>query len=320
MQGGDATSLAPHPAFADSNSAPSFRDRALAGRLVRVFFGLETPAVHGPHRLPEVLEALLLGNAEGEAGWTDDAGREVVEPFKGPHVWLVPQGVSHWLRLRTATELIVIYGKPDYFDEVSGGTALAPDLFPFEACATEDSLIADLIAAFAAFRGRPSSVGKNELDAAGGLLALRLVAAHLAPRRREQVTGSGLSGAALDHLLDYIRRHIGDKLTRAVLAREARTSRWHFARLFKMSTGKSPGRYIRELRLDLAKARLQSSLCSVTHVAHELGFCDHNQLAYNFKKRFGMTPGALQAVGRKMLRTKTSVARTKTAAGMAQIC
>jgi len=317
---GEKTSPASCPTLTHPKIAQSLRDRAIAGRLARVFFGREPASFWETHCDPEVEAALFLGDAEGEAGWTDRAGREVTEEFKGPHVWVVPPGVPHWIRLRTATEVVAIYGEPEFFDEVSGGTSLVPELFPLAPCLAEDGRIAELIAAFEEFRRRSNSPGRNEVDGTGRLLALRVLAAHLAPRRRERDTDSGLSEATLKHLLEYIRHHIGEKLTRAVLAREARTSRWHFARLFKMSTGKSPGRYIRELRLDLARTRLLSGSCSVTvtEVAHELGFCDHNQLAYNFKKRFGVTPGGLQAAERKARRTKTSVARTHTAEEFAQ--
>lgn len=293
----DKPSAAPCSTFASPSPDLSFRDQAIAGRLMRVFRGHERAGLRQTRCHPEVQQMLLLANAEGEAGWTDFDGREIVEPFKGSHAWIVPAGVPHWIRLGTTTELIALYSERAFFDEVTRGIPLIPELFPLEPCIQEDHSIADLIATFGDYQRGYRLAGPNDVDAAGGLLALRVLAAHLQPRCRENETHTGLSDAVLKHIFSYIRFHIGEKLTRTVLAREAGTSPWHFARLFKMSTGKTPARYIRELRLDIAKARLLAGGGSITDLAQELGFCDHNQLAYNFKNRFGITPSAFTGPG-----------------------
>ena len=67
MRRGERSSAASYPTFTPSNNAESFRDRASAGKLVRVYFGCELPRLVGLQCYPEVQETLLLGEAEGEA-------------------------------------------------------------------------------------------------------------------------------------------------------------------------------------------------------------------------------------------------------------
>lgn len=311
MRGGDEPSLASWSTLSCPTVARSFRDRAMVGRRVRVFCGIEPASVWRALCSPELQAALFLGDAKGEAGWVDTNGREIVEPFKGPCVLIVPSGVPHWIRLQTTTEVIAIFAKTEYFDEVTKGARLCAELFPLRPCIAEDHLIADLVAAFAEFRNRRLSPGRNEIDGAGGLLALRLIAAHLAPGRREREEHSGLSDAVLESVLSHIRENLAEKLSREILARVAGVSQWHFARLFKLSTGKTPGRYVMDLRLETAKSWLSAGKRSITTVAHDVGFCDHNQLAYNFKRKFGVSPGVMKTQPAPTHRTNSSLKRTK---------
>ncbi len=50
---------------------------------------------------------------------------------------------------------------------------------------------------------------------------------------------------AAERMQAHIEAHLGDPVTMAALARAARYSQWHAARLFKEVTGKSPFEYVR---------------------------------------------------------------------------
>jgi AraC family transcriptional regulator len=72
-------------------------------------------------------------------------------------------------------------------------------------------------------------------------------------------------------------------------------SPFHFARLFKQSTGNSPYRYVLQARANRAKELLKSGKFSIIEIAHRLGFADQSHLTRQLKDVFGATPKMLRA-------------------------
>jgi AraC family transcriptional regulator len=75
-----------------------------------------------------------------------------------------------------------------------------------------------------------------------------------------------------------------------MLADAAGYSPWHFARLFKELTGKTPFEYIRALRLSWAAVRLRDEDVRVIDVAFDFVFDSHEGFTRAFSRQFGMTP------------------------------
>jgi AraC family transcriptional regulator len=70
-------------------------------------------------------------------------------------------------------------------------------------------------------------------------------------------------------------------------------SLYHFNRLFKASTGKSPYQYLVETRVRKAKDLLATGKFTIGEVANEVGFFDQSHLTRHFKRIFGLPPRAL---------------------------
>ena len=70
-------------------------------------------------------------------------------------------------------------------------------------------------------------------------------------------------------------------------------SPYHFMRLFKKSTGKSPHQYVIEARVRKAKDLLATGKLSVCEAAYRVGFVDQSHLTRHFKRIFGLPPKAL---------------------------
>ena len=90
----------------------------------------------------------------------------------------------------------------------------------------------------------------------------------------------------------YIDAHLCDAITLDDLAAAACISRFHFARLFRATTGSSPMAYVREARIAAAKVILAQSLhpVSVASVAVSLGFFDHSHFTRTFRRLTGVPP------------------------------
>lgn len=112
---------------------------------------------------------------------------------------------------------------------------------------------------------------------------------------------SGLAARSLNRVLSHIEENLGEPLTLDGLARLANVSRFHFARLFRRSTGLSPMAYIERSRPQRAKNLIQSGTLSLTEIAALLGFADQSHFTRRFRRQYGYTPSAFaRETGRRM--------------------
>jgi AraC-like DNA-binding protein len=105
---------------------------------------------------------------------------------------------------------------------------------------------------------------------------------------------------AVERMQDHIEAHLREEITMLALARSARYSPWHAARLFKELTGKSPFEYIRSRRLSEAAANLRGSQRRVLDVALDFVFDSHEGFTRAFARQFGVSPNRFR-------KSKTSV-------------
>lgn len=120
---------------------------------------------------------------------------------------------------------------------------------------------------------------------------------------------SGLAASRLNRVLSHIEENLGESLTLDELARLANVSRFHFARLFRRSTGLSPMAYVERSRLQRAKDLIQSGRLSLAEIAALLGFADQSHFTRRFRRQYGYTPSAFaRDAGRRMSETPTTVA------------
>lgn len=90
--------------------------------------------------------------------------------------------------------------------------------------------------------------------------------------------------------VNEMQRRVGHGVTVDELARAVELSRSRFAHLFRQQTGVSPGRYLREFRLDRARLLLESTTLSVREVMVAVGFNDPSHFSRDFAHAFGAPP------------------------------
>lgn len=101
----------------------------------------------------------------------------------------------------------------------------------------------------------------------------------------------GLRPSALARAQHFIDHHLAERIGLADIANAACVSRYHFARMFRLSTGRSPMQYLLLRRIERAQQLLSSGRHSVSTVAHELGFFDQSHFVNSFRRVTGATPG-----------------------------
>ena len=98
------------------------------------------------------------------------------------------------------------------------------------------------------------------------------------------VEKSPVSGA-----IEYMKGHIGEPISVAVLAEGACMSESAFAHLFKNCTGTSPYQFLKQLRLEHARGLLLENH-TVSEAARRVGYSNLSHFIREFKRYFGGTP------------------------------
>ena len=106
----------------------------------------------------------------------------------------------------------------------------------------------------------------------------------------------GLAPAVLRNAQAYIEQNLSEALTLGELARLADLTEYHFARLFKQSTGLAPHQYVMQCRMAKAEMLVRQEKLPLTQIAMACGFNSPSHFSNRFKSVFGATPSQLRAL------------------------
>jgi len=129
--------------------------------------------------------------------------------------------------------------------------------------------------------------------------AQELVVYHRRPGGQSQFSALlEMRGGRFDGLLTWARENLAQPLTVEQLSRQAAMSPRNFARLFAAETGATPAKAVERLRVEAARALLDSQPLQVEDVALETGFGDQERMRRAFVRAFGQPPQALRRAAR----------------------
>lgn len=90
----------------------------------------------------------------------------------------------------------------------------------------------------------------------------------------------------------YVRAHLAEPLTVAVLAKQCGVGSTLFAREFRQAMGTTPHRYVRRMRLERACELLRTTSLSVFEISGMVGFRGQAHFSTAFVAERGLTPTA----------------------------
>ncbi|MGJ5675560.1 MAG: helix-turn-helix domain-containing protein [Nostochopsis sp.] len=127
-------------------------------------------------------------------------------------------------------------------------------------------------------------------DSMATALSAHLLQQYSAPKHSLQNYRGSLPKHKLQRVTEFIIDHLAEDLLLGAMAQEVGMSRYHFARLFKQSTGLSPYQYVIHCRIERAKMLLLQNQLKISEVAFIVGFADQSQFTRHFKRILGVTP------------------------------
>jgi AraC family transcriptional regulator len=98
-----------------------------------------------------------------------------------------------------------------------------------------------------------------------------------------------LSRRQLQDVVDYVDANLTADLSLAALARQVSMSPYSFAKLFKVSAGVTPHRFVLSRRLQRAEMLLRGE-ASLSEIALSVGFASQSHFTEAFRRRTGRTP------------------------------
>jgi len=137
-----------------------------------------------------------------------------------------------------------------------------------------------------------SPAGKLYAHAAAQLLAIHLLRHYTSVGGASEEPSRGLTRQQMKRVLDVVQDQLSQDLSLDALARQIGFSPYHFARLFRQTTGQSPHQFVLRQRIERAQRLLAEGSMPLAHVAVESGFADQSHLTRAFKRQLGLTPRA----------------------------
>lgn len=128
------------------------------------------------------------------------------------------------------------------------------------------------------------------LSSASTLLLTHVVQHYSTVRWQLPTVRGGLAPSILRNTLAYMDAHLETAITLEQLAAEAGLSVYHFARMFKQSTGQAPHQYLMQRRLQHAMTLIRQGTLSLTEIALRCGFSSASHFSNRFRAHFGVAP------------------------------
>jgi AraC family transcriptional regulator len=162
----------------------------------------------------------------------------------------------------------------------------------------EDPQITLLYRQFLLNHNWQDSANQLALSSASTLLMSHMLQRYSQLQWRLPSVRGGLAPAVLKRVQEFINQHLDQPLVLADLASQAELSEFHFARMFKHSTGQAPHQYVMQVRLQQAEKLLRNTLMPLTQIALDCGFSSASHFSNRFKAFYGYSPIRLRQQNR----------------------
>jgi len=229
---------------------------------------------------PSTIQERLAGR-QGHLG----TGNVVILPAGAPTTWhLDREGEVRHLHL---------YLSPTLLQQIATSADIDPDTVEFvDTLGMFDPRIETIALSLLSELRSEGLGGRLYVESLANILGIHLLRQHSSVKQPSLPRSVGLDRATLRRVSTYIEEHLAEDLSLSELAAVAYLSPYHFARLFKASTGFAPHQYVIGRRIERAKLLLSTTNWSLAAIAHAVGFAHESHLALHFKRLTGLLPSS----------------------------
>jgi AraC family transcriptional regulator len=245
------------------------------------------------HELSINQHFLLLFETDVAAGETERKPGTFVPYKKLPNtITTFPPGIRPGYRPSTEHKMVACAISQEFLGQVETELDKRPSGPIHQLYGAEDFILRDLLLLLAKEAEAGGTSGKLYAESLSTALATRLLFAGRSLQQPRGAAVSPLPRRIVRRVLDHMEAELDSDLTLSLLAAESGYSRTHFYRMFKAATGKTPHRYLLELRLKRAESLLENRSLSLIDIAFACGFASHAHFSTVFRSRYGLSPSA----------------------------
>ncbi len=100
---------------------------------------------------------------------------------------------------------------------------------------------------------------------------------------------------SINKVIEFFREHYNsNEYSSHEVAQIANLSQYHFIRLFKQETGKTPYEFLIDIKIEKAKDLLKNKEHTITEIGGLCGFTSHSHFTSTFRKKLGISPKEYQ--------------------------
>jgi AraC family transcriptional regulator len=227
-------------------------------------------------------------------------GPFVEKVFQPGDVTIIPAGSKCSIRFAEQAEFVIISLDPELLSRASQAvhgdhSSRLPVIWRHR-----DQFISETIQNIRLAVEQPGQIDRTYAETLANSLAMHLV------RNFDQTKGhptgrkpGGLSRAQLERTLELIRNTPYRDISLRTMSAAAGLSPFHFARMFKLSTGLSPHQFVLKRRLEIGTIMLTTTGQAISEIASGLGFADQSHFTMHFKRANGVAPAAYRRQHRR---------------------
>jgi AraC family transcriptional regulator len=219
-------------------------------------------------------------------------GRQETVDFAQGAIGIIPANVLQKFEWHQETSFLDLYLEPSLLTQTSIELSINDSIELAPKMGFCDPLIFQMAAALKTSLEIDPSGSRLYANTMGGALAAHLISRYSTCKPAIKSCSGKLSAQQLKQVIVYINEHLDRNLSLIELANVAQLSSYHFARLFKQSTGLAPHQYHLQCRIDRAKQLMQTRDLGLAEIAYAVGFTSQGHLNYHFKRVVGVTPKA----------------------------
>lgn len=214
---------------------------------------------------------------------------------EAPEIWVLAPGQAGSLTSYGRSSVVLIWIAGHYFRREAAAVGVRGELVDdFVAVDPKVRRLALVLAAGFRVGCVPD---RAYLDTVARDLVAHIANTYARPECEER--SPGLSPERLDRVLRLVEERVTDPLRIEDLAEHVHMSPFHFARMFKRSTGHAPHFYITMRRVERAKQLLAESTMPLAEVSATLGYATQAHFTGVFRQHAGATPNSYRKRARR---------------------
>jgi AraC family transcriptional regulator len=236
------------------------------------------------------IRILLPGEEAGLHVAHSNAGsRSAIAYLSGHHLSIVPAGRPHSIWCERQSDLVALSLDPAFFQRKAAEALVSSPPALLERHGAADPFLREMGHMLRAEFQRRRIPGSTFLQFLAGVIAVHLAKNHsvATPPHLDRVW---LPPHKLNRVQAFVKEHFAEPIKVEHMAAQIGMSAFHFSRMFKRATGRTPYLCIIMQRIERAKELLSDTDVPLAEVAARVGFQTQSHFTSVFRKFAGVTP------------------------------